>query len=375
METTRFSIESKKETFGFPAVGDFTLGTGHPMDSGQLLSNTLLSLYCLDDEGRRAIFVELPEAVDLTKAPFVYMTQLEHAQNVVAVPYETFMRLGDDLPQVQRPIMVYMSGRSGSTLLSHILNESGEVVSLSEPEAPAQFSYLWNGPGSGREQELLRLARSAARFLFRPYPSDDGKAHAIKLRSEGVVAMDLFQTALPEAQNLFSYRDALGWTTSFYRIMTKDGFPETMTVSEWLARIRSYNQLDWSPQTAYLDPAQEDLSLPEFLALWWIFCMETYLDQVQRGIPVLPIRFTDLMERREETLVQVFEYCGLPRSAIKSGMRAFKRDSQSGTFLERENAQEANKLLLSNEQIESVKAILRRHPILKTSDFKVPISG
>ncbi len=91
-----------------------------------------MSLYCLDDAQRRAIFVELPDGIDLTTAPFVYVTQYEQAQRLIAVPYDRFCELAHQLPLVEHLILIYISGRSGSTLISHLFNELNTVASLAE---------------------------------------------------------------------------------------------------------------------------------------------------------------------------------------------------------------------------------------------------
>jgi hypothetical protein len=89
----------------------------------------------------------LPDGIDLTKAACVFRTQHEHAQRLIAAPYEIFNQLASTLPEVHRPIFIYMSGRSGSTLLSHVFNDSNVVVSLAEPDVVTQFSHLRKGTG------------------------------------------------------------------------------------------------------------------------------------------------------------------------------------------------------------------------------------
>lgn len=371
MAATQYVIVSKhRRTRAYTAsLHDFTLGEGQPFPGNQVITNHALSLYCLDDENRRAVFVELPADVDLTKAPFVYYTQYEHARRIVTVPYEAFISLGDALPSVQRPIMIYMLGRSGSTLLSHILNESGAVVSLSEPDVGTQFTHFWSGSEGSRDDELRQLASSAARFLFRQYPTDDGKAHAIKLRFEGLRVMDLFQAALPGVRNLFSYRDPLGFINSFTRLMLKLGSPGVRPLGEQLHRAQERSQMDWSHLVVYLDDGQQDITEPEFLTLWYIFCYELYRSQLDRGVTALPIDFQDLVKSPAETLDTIFTYCDLPLSSVQRGMRAFARDSQSGTELGRKNPNAIHEQSLTEEEIASVKAILSRHPVLNNFDY------
>ena len=129
-----------------------------------MLANPNISLYCLDDASKRAIFVELPPDTDLAKAPFVYRTQYEQAQRLIALPYESFIQLAHDLPRVENLIMCYMTGRCGSTLLSHVLNELDTVLSLSEPDVATQFVHLRSAYG-GRETELRLIDDRLARVI------------------------------------------------------------------------------------------------------------------------------------------------------------------------------------------------------------------
>src|SRR5205085_10369766 len=92
------------------------------VDPNSVRTNPNISLYCLDDTTKRAIFVELPREVDLANVPFVYQTQYEQAQRLIAVSYDSFIHIAHDLPKVDHLLMLYMTGRCGSTLLSHVLN-------------------------------------------------------------------------------------------------------------------------------------------------------------------------------------------------------------------------------------------------------------
>ena len=76
--TTRYlNIEARQErdTSFVASLKDFSVSDGEILDSDHILSNPCVSLYCFDDEAKRAIFVELPPEIDLTTSPFVYITQ------------------------------------------------------------------------------------------------------------------------------------------------------------------------------------------------------------------------------------------------------------------------------------------------------------
>jgi hypothetical protein len=372
METRQLTIESKQDTdFGRASLKDFGYSDGGKVNPTVVVENPYLSLYCLDDINKQAIFVELPPEVDLTRVPFVYQTQYDHASRLIAVPYETFSHLATTLPEVTQPIFVYSTGRSGSTLISHVFNESKVVASLSEPDVATQFVQLRMG-GNYPESKLCQFAQSTLRFLFKSYHTPEIRAHALKFRSEGLRIMDFFQAAFPQAKNLFLYRDAIGFATSHYRIFKSDGFAEYSSVSEWLSIFEAILHGDFSHLRAYLDDGCEQISIPELFSLWWIAHMDFYLAQVERGVPVLAVRYADINQSPADVLKAVFAYCDLPPSAVQQGLKAFDRDAQAGTKLARENPKEGNKLKLTEEQIRSIMAVLQRHPVLKTSEFTVP---
>src|SRR5690349_11193136 len=93
------TIESKeRQMAGFLAsLADFTVTAGMSVDADIVRANPHISLYCLDDASKRAIFVELPPGVDLASAAFVYQTQYEQAKRLIAIPYDSFIRLAHDL--------------------------------------------------------------------------------------------------------------------------------------------------------------------------------------------------------------------------------------------------------------------------------------
>ncbi len=348
----------------------------------EFLDNPHFTLYCFDEKAQRAIFVELPPGLDLTRVPFVHQAQYEQALRVVAVPGKLFNQLAMQLPPVPQPIFLYMSARSGSTLLSHAFNASGQITSLSEPDVLTQFVHLREplgrlSSGDTVDPEMLStLADSTMRFCFRPNSLHIGGsrklAQAVKLRSEGVRAMDLFQRAFPQAKNIFLYRDALGWVNSFHRIFTNMNLAAPLTIDEWQAMYEGFLQTDLSHLRAYIPSERITLSLAEQLTLWWIAIMEWYLVQWERGASVLAVRYEDLNQRRAVTLEALFAYCALPIDAVPLALNAFATDSQSGTALARSEPQTGATMTLEREAIGEIIAILQRHPQLRHPNFWAP---
>jgi hypothetical protein len=367
------NIERKHRQFTpfVASMADFSCTSGEVINPEIVLANPDVSLYCLDDAAKHAIFVELPPGIDLARAPFVYQTQHDHAQRLIAVPYDTFRRLARALPAVGRLIVTYSSGRSGSTLVSHLFNALDGVASLSEPDVATQFVHLRRTQGEG-EAALRDLLDCSVRFLFKPSAFGRQSAYALKLRAEGLRVMDLYQTTFPRARNLFLYRDALSFVASFSRILRRFGSPEYAPVSEVLTEFGQYFGQDLTHLTAYLHSGTTDLSIPQQFTLMWLAAMEWYLAQYARGIPILAVRYNDLNAQREQVVAAILQHCGLSAAQAPDLLSVFARDAQAGTALARENPEEGNQLRLADEEREAITMIVQRHPVVNTPDFIVP---
>ncbi len=366
-------IESKqRQMTGFIAsIKDFVVSDGEPLSAEHVLTDPNISLYCLDDVNQRAIFVEMTPGVDLAQASFVYMTQYDSAKRLVAVPYPEFITLARQLPPLDNLIMIYMTGRSGSTLLSKVFNEVENVISLAEPDVPVQFIHL-RTPDGARDAELTELLQATIRFCFKPTGQKQGSTYALKLRGEAVQMVDLVQAAFPKAKNLFLYRDVIGWVASFYRILRRFDFPDSRPVDEWITLNELINNRDFSHMTAYLPVGTTQISLIQQLTLWFLVITEWYTTSAATGIPILPIRYADLDSQPEKTLTAVFQYCGLPLSEVQRTLKVFETDSQAGTPLGRDNPKVGNQEKLSDEDLAEINRILSIYPYIKESDFVVP---
>ena len=169
MTTQYLTIEAKhRQMTGFLAsLADFSVTRGDEVSADIVRERPNISLYCLDDTAKQAIFVELPPDVDLAMAPFMYQTQYEQAQRLIAMPYDTFRQVARQLPEVEHLIMIYMTGRSGSTLLSQLFNQVDSILSLSEPDVATHFVHLRSADGL-RDTELRDLLDCTVRMLFKP---------------------------------------------------------------------------------------------------------------------------------------------------------------------------------------------------------------
>lgn len=372
----QFNIDAKhRQDVGFVAsLKDFTVSGGDRVTASLVVDNPTTSLYCFDDVNRQAVFVELPEHIDLTQEPFVYQSQYEQAQQVLTVPFHIFNKLAKKLPTVRQPIFIHITGRSGSTLLNHALNASGLVKSLAEPDVVTQFASLRHQSDFVQEAELQELADSTMRFLFKDHHLPGIQAHAVKFRNQGTLVMDVFQSAFPQGTNLFLYRNVVDFVASFQRVLRMVGLPERKPFLAWRDEFQAYLAGDLSHLSRYVGGEQVDLTIAQQMALWWTAVIEWYIAQHNQGVPAMAVSYTDLVSAQEETLKTIFRYCGLPMNKVAQGLQAYAQDSQAGTRMARENPQEVNSQGLTLEEKTAVQEILAQHPIVGRANFIMPSS-
>jgi hypothetical protein len=66
-------------------IRDFLLRETGQVPAGKILENPHITLYSLDFENRRAVFVETSADVNLSQAPFYFITQFEKAERVLTI--------------------------------------------------------------------------------------------------------------------------------------------------------------------------------------------------------------------------------------------------------------------------------------------------
>ncbi len=143
MNTHALAITGKQRPHPVAPVSldDFRYQEGDEVDPAIVAQESNISLYCVDHPQRRAIFVETPPDLDLAAAPFLYQTQYDAAQRLIAVPYDVLDRIVDEVHiDARQLILVYSTGRCGSTLVSHALNQARGVVGFSEPDVYTQLT-------------------------------------------------------------------------------------------------------------------------------------------------------------------------------------------------------------------------------------------
>ena len=362
MNVTVLNISEKvKPNEVVPAqLANFIVTEGETLPAEILLNNPNTNLYCLDDDNKRAIFVETPAEVDLTQAPFYYHAQYQHALRLLTVPYEDLHRLADDL-KVGDLIMLHSVGRCGSTVVCHAFNTVNGVQSVSEPDVYTQIHMLRHLDKS-RDEEYAALLKSCTCFLGLNAP-----AVLIKFRGMCIHIADLLYRVFPDATNLFVYRHAESWARSM-------GL-ETIPIAERripAIEVPLHRRSIATLSIPFAERHGREASRVEMSALMWLSMTEKYLSLYQSGMPFLALRYEDIQAQPKDVLAAVFDYCGLYEANVDAAYAVFSKDAQEGSILSRASRQDRHLEPLEEADYAQFRSVFKEHPVIQSPDFVLP---
>ena len=318
------------------------------LDGGQIVEPDIFlkqggwSLYGVQDGC--FMFVQLPLSEDITQVPFITLHQNQHAQQLLTIPFEVAQHLAENIPAPEKIILIYMMGRTGSTLLNKILSNVDGVCSFSEP-ATFRFVSKLCGRLSVDSHECIHLLQTALRLQFGAQNYQcNFHTLGIKLRPRAMDDLSVYHLAFPSAKYLFMYREAVGWMRSFYRLLIANGVGKDLEMTDTVLPADAHPtqrlQFIWrrigDKPTDYFSTHPDFGYLEELLAVVWSNLMNQYLRGVEQGIPFLAVNFKDITQNRYATLQEIFSFVGLDIEQIDRVMQVYEADSQSGTEVGRE---------------------------------------
>ena len=327
-ERTRFN------DVAFVQPSDFRCREAGTIDAAVILSAPNLSLYCLDPERRRALFVETD--ADVQAAPFLYQAQYAAAQRLIGVPYEVLHALADRVVfDHARLLLIYSVGRCGSTVVSRALRHAQGVVSLSEPDVYSQLQMLREADRRN-EAEISALLRSCTHLYFAAAANRGGSALALKFRSFGIELSDLFLQNFPRARSVFLYRGGAAWARSVGRafgFFKPEALPYMPSMQEAFARIVPL-------VAAFGERHARTIAPTELLACMWTSAMQRARSLQQQGVALLAARYEDTQAQPRALLSALFEHCGIVMHDAAEVERVLAEDAQAGTSISRDRLRE-----------------------------------
>lgn len=340
------------------------------VDPSYILRNPAVTLYCLDERRRRAVFVETPAHVNVAEQAFYYQAQYAHAVRALTVSYEMLDALVDAAGEpFRRLIVIFSLGRCGSTLLSQAFRTVSGVCSISEPDVYTQLAAMRHHSGRA-DAKLIRLIHCATRLLCRHQP---GHILALKPRSTVLDVADLVRRTYPTARMVFLYRDLASWARSMIRafgvercpVFTARVLARQRCVAAYLTRgssnLRRVGEQISDDRVRHLTRRLQDIPAANALALMWLGLMERYHVLQIEGTPMLAMAYGTLMSEKESAVGRIFDYCGLSAAHVSAACQEFDRDAQRGTPLARVNLIHRNDSMVEHH-VRVMLRVLSRYP-------------
>jgi len=315
------------------AVGDFSVRERGHVDSRLALSSSSWSLYCLDHSRREAVFVNTADA-DLCNAAFYYQAQYEAARELMTISYETLHGLAAEADIAQeRLVLVYSTGRCGSTLVSRAFAQAVGVGSLSEPDAFTQLVEILAGK-QATQAEVHRLARSCLKIQAHSViGAMQLRKCAIKFRGTVVALWPFLFEEFPAAKVIFLYRNALTWAASCVRAYRM----RDPAVRHFMLQARDLMDQLWVRCGWGADARGEGLDIEDLLARTWLYVIRHCLAMQRREAPIFVARYEELLRAPQASLQALFTHCNVAPQANFVIESFLKQDSQEGTLYDRQD--------------------------------------
>ena len=251
----------------------------------------------------------------------------------------------DDLPeQLERPIVVIGSPRSGTTLLGNLLGEHPLLAQVVEPRLTWKF-------GNDAKSDMLRAedARPEVcqyiRRAFAKAVSDAGRQRLLEKTPSNALRMEFVERVLPGCQFIHIIRDGVESVLSIRGFWQRHARGiVNRKVSERLREIKLrqaphyfkefvrramphqlsglVGQPVWGPRIPGIDGLLKDLSLLEVCCLQWRMSVECAC-HFGRQLPADRYLECRLEDMSLELLESVLEFCQLPLTPeIRAGFEA-----------------------------------------------------
>ena len=319
--------------FGLPnSLVDF-ITVHNRFDEPSIVLHDNVTIYALSAE--HALFVETDRDVDVTNSKFgsfMNISQFMYAKRVIVLPIRAVYQLADQLGDPQgRLVFLGNTTRCGSTLLCQIYEETGKCAAFSEPGVIKQLLAEHSKLG---ELEFNKLAVSTMRMLCKP-TSSKPDCYVIKIAGPAMAQILLpLHKIYSGAKLMFMYRDGLKVAKSFSRLAQEDHLMMVLnTVMDTFPKVQNsvWQLIGYSHD--YFIPVRYSLS--RFFMLWAITCAK-YNELRRDGIPIVAVRYEDLLENPEFATSAVLKYSGLDQDLVSKALAAFGKDSHSNTVFSQE---------------------------------------
>lgn len=234
------------------------------------------------------------------------------------------------LKQVEKPIFIIGTGRSGTTILGVILSIHRDIGFLNEPKALWHAIYskedvIGNydvGSGLYRlgTEDVTNEVKQAAHRLFSAYLTATFSKRLVDKYPELIFRVPFVRAIFPDAKFIFLVRN--GWDTccSIENWSKRKEVQVNSDVHNWWG-VNSYKWKLIVNQLIAYDPIFSEIisviseldTHSDMAAIEWIVTMKEGLYQTEKNSECIHmLRYEDLVENPREVLSKLLVFCELP---------------------------------------------------------------
>lgn len=239
------------------------------------------------------------------------------------------------LAEVEKPVFIIGTGRSGSTILGVLMSMHRDVGFLNEPKAlwhavcPEGDVFGQYSPGSPArysldESDATAEVRRRARRLFGAYLRATGSKRVVDKYPELIFRVPFVRAIFSDARFVFLVRDGRDTCRSIESWSRRKGVQADGGVHDWWGA----DNLKWRLMLEQLVPREEDLAdlmdeirgfdrHTDMAAVEWIVTMREGLRHARRYPDrVHMVRYESLVQNPREELSELLDFCELPNDSV-----------------------------------------------------------
>ena len=309
----------------------FELGAVKSFDAGRLLVEPDWHLFAVDFKSRDALFVRTTLGDDVFDAPFLYQELYNRAEEIVALSFDDFVRLSQQLTEPKTIVHLLSIGRCGSTLAHHLFHNADGVLGVSEPDT---YVGLTMARFDLNERDSIDLLKAVGRFHFISGAGRGDHTMVVKHHSQALFIAERLGLANPDTKFMFMYREGESWANSVCQMAQSFGFAvlQDRVAGETLWHIMSGAQAVGTMRD-FIDTENENPQGDRWIAALWGIYMIEYLRLWSNEFKFLAIDYHRLNSEKLISVQKMFRYCGLSTDHLENVLTAFDKDSQAGTML------------------------------------------
>jgi hypothetical protein len=246
--------------------------------------------------------------------------------------------------------------RSGSTLITQMVQVGQQVVAIAEPMSFTNLMMMYDENVWSPD-----FFNSVLRSLFYTYCKDmtEDQTYILKMPSDVAPLVGHIHKLFPEIPHIFQFRKNVEKATlSTYKMMHEATlWEETVYITSKFPKLGK-----WLFGYQYEKSTTEKVKPESLLEFTFVIFAAPYAFFLKnRYCYALPeVTYEDLVSKPEETIGAVFDVCGISKQLIPEAVTALHRDSQAGTPLSRDKMLQVKNLELSELDRKKLNELARK---------------